>query len=101
MNTLFYIVIAVYLVAINFYGILMLKYQKKKVVDGEDNYPKVTDGRLIFSAFLGGALGIFSFMFIFKYKTKNVLLMVLLPILIALNIYILIMVIRTGNYYMK
>lgn len=101
MNTIFYIVIGVYILAINFYGILMLKYQKKHVVDKEYKYPKVTDGRLIFSALLGGAIGIFSFMFIFKYKTKNILLMILLPIIIAINIYLLIMVFRTGNYYMK
>lgn len=101
MNTIFYIIIAVYIIAINFYGILMLSYQKKKNEENEDKYPKVSDGRLILSAVLGGALGIFVFMFLLKYKTKNILLMILLPLLIALNTYILILVFKSGRYYFK
>ena len=101
MKPFFYILIITYYLSINFYGILMLKYQKKKIVDNDDNYPKVSNGRLILSALLGGALGIYLFMFIFKYKRKNILLMTLLPILIALNIYLIILLFRNGNYYLR
>ena len=79
MPTLFYIIIIVYFIAINFYGIIMLKYQKKSR-ETEDENLLIKDGRLYLTAFLGGALGIYVFMFIFKYRLKSLLMMVIMPI---------------------
>ncbi len=95
MPTLFYIITIVYFLAINFYGIMMLKYQKK-AKDTNDESLYIRDGRLYLTAFLGGALGIYLFMFIFKYRIKSLLMMVIMPILIALNIYLLILAMNTG-----
>ncbi|MBR4419438.1 MAG: hypothetical protein IKT32_01010 [Clostridia bacterium] len=96
MRVLFYIIIAVYFVAINLYGILMLKYQKNARENGDEENITIGDSKLIFSAILGGALGIFVFMFIFKYRLKSILMMVLMPVLIVINVYLLILLLRNG-----
>ena len=102
MPTLFYIILGVYFFAINFYGILLLKFQKKaRTVDVDDEdlgpTPDVKDFRIFLSALLGGALGIFVFAFIFKYRLKSMFLMVLMPVLIALNVYILVAIFRGAS----
>ena len=102
MPTIFYIIFGVYIIAINFYGILMLKFQKKarsedaNFEDVEETY-KVRDSRLFFTGLLGGALGIFVFSFIFKYRLKSLFLMVLMPVLIALNVYLIILLTTNVN----
>ena len=88
MIVLLYILVAVYFAAINFYGVLILFYQKKEKERGED-HPSIHDGKLLLSGVLGGATGIFVFMFIFKYRLKSLFLMVLMPVLSALSIYLL------------
>lgn len=94
MPILFVILIVVYFLAINFYGILMLKFQKNAKELDEDT--SITDGKLFLTGLLGGALGIFIFMFIFKYRLKNLILMVMFPILIAINIYLTYFILRSG-----
>lgn len=86
MPILFYIILIVYFLAINIYGILMLNFQKKSQ-ENCDEQNRVGDAKLFFTGLLGGALGIFIFMFIFKYRLKSLFLMVLMPILIAVNFY--------------
>ena len=88
MLNLFYIVISVYVIAINVYGVLMLKFQKVARKNGDDESIIVGDSKLILTGFLGGALGIYVFMFIFKYRLKSLVLMVLMPIFIAINVYV-------------
>ena len=101
MPIVFYIIIFVYVIAINVYGVLMLYYQKKSREDGDDTY-KISDTKLFLSGILGGAIGIFTFMFIFKYRTKNLIMMVLMPVFIALNIYFLIVMLNGGfGFYYK
>ncbi|MBQ0099558.1 MAG: hypothetical protein KBS91_03320 [Firmicutes bacterium] len=96
MPTIFYILISVYIVAVNFYGILILKYQKEDRFIKEDKHTYVSDGKLFLTALLGGAIGIYVFMFIFKYRTRSILMMTLIPVLIALNVYIFILLYRNG-----
>ncbi len=96
MPIIFYILIIVYAISINVYGVLMLHYQKKAREDGEESY-NISDTKLIISGLLGGAIGIFAFMFIFKYRTKSLFMMVLMPVFIALNIYFLI-VMMNGSF---
>ena len=87
MPVIVYILSITYLVAINFYGILLLFFQKK-ATDEYDEDSKISDMRLLFTGLLGGAAGIFTFMFILKYRLKNMKLMILLPVFAALTVYI-------------
>ena len=64
MLVLCYILLSVYFLAINFYGGLMLKYQKKARIDGDEENISIGDGKLFLTGLLGGALGIFASMFI-------------------------------------
>lgn len=95
MPILVYIITIVYFIAINLYGILMLRYQKK-YSETDDNKLKISDAKIYLAGFLGGAIGIFVFMFIFKYKLKNLFMMVLMPIFIAINVYLLILAYNSG-----
>lgn len=96
MPIILYIILAVYLAAINLYGILLLHFQKKAQNEC-DELNKVSDWKLFLAAALGGAIGIFVFMFIFKYRLKNLPLMIVLPILTALTVYFVVMAI-TNNF---
>ena len=103
MTTLFYIILITYFVAINFYGILMLKFQKKAKTEGENvaEQDKITDTKLILTGLLGASLGIYVFMFIFKYRLKNFFFMIIMPVFIAINVYLIILLLRNGVTYIS
>ena len=96
MPLLVYILLIVYFLAINLYGILMLYFQKKAREDGDEENIGISDTKLILAGLLGGALGIFVFMFIFKYRLKSIFMMVLMPVFIALNLYLIILAMNNG-----
>ena len=96
MPILVYVLTIVYLVAINFYGVLMLNFQKKARQDGDEENIAISDTKLFLTGLLGGATGIFIFMFIFKYRLKSLFMMVFMPVLIALNVYIIILILNSG-----
>ena len=96
MPTLFYILIITYVIAINLYGILMLKFQKKYRENGDEESIGISDTKLIITGLLGGALGIFVFMFILKYRLKSIIMMVLMPLFISLNAYLIFVTIYGG-----
>lgn len=96
MPVLVYVLTIVYIIAINLYGILMLRFQKKAREDGDEENIAISDTKLLLAGLLGGATGIFIFMFIFKYRLKSLFMMVLMPVFIALNVYMLIMIINGG-----
>ena len=96
MVVLFYVLTVVYLLAINLYGILMLNFQKKARQDGDEENIGVSDGKLLLTAMLGGAIGIYIFMFILKYRLKSLIMMVFIPVLIALNVYSVVMALKGG-----
>ena len=96
MPTLFYILIITYVIAINLYGILMLKFQKKAREDGDEENIDISDTKLSITGLLGGALGIFVFMFILKYRLKSIIMMVLMPLFISLNAYFVFTAISGG-----
>ena len=101
MPIIIYILISVYLVAINFYGILMLKFQKKAREDGDDENISISDAKLLATGILGGALGIYIFMFIFKYRLKSMVMMILMPLFIALNVYLIATFFSGGFYFSR
>ena len=82
------VLLVVYVLAINAYGFLLLKFQK----DGDelgDCENKVHDGKLFITALLGGALGIFVAVFVLKYRMKSMFFMVLMPVVAVLNAYLI------------
>lgn len=82
---LLYILFAVYILAINFYSFRLLKTQREDWEDGKA-FAK-TDGKLILSAFMGGAIAIYASMFFMRFRLSNLLLMVLMPLVAVLNVY--------------
>ncbi len=96
MPVIIYVLIIVYLIAINLYGIMMLRFQKKARENGDEESVGVGDSKLLLAGFLGGATGIYIFMFILKYRLKSLVMMVVMPVLIALNVYVLIHIFQNG-----
>ncbi|MBR2322470.1 MAG: hypothetical protein IKA54_02620 [Clostridia bacterium] len=89
MIVLIRILIAVYLIAINFYAFMLVRAQKiQRIEDGES---KVKDGKLFLTGAIGGALGIFISTFILSYRKDSLLLMVVMPLLFAVTAYFLIL----------
>ena len=74
----------------------MLRFQKKAREDGDEESIIVSDSKLLLAGLLGGATGIFIFMFIFKYRLKSLFMMVLMPVFIAVNYYILFLLLNGG-----
>ena len=91
---LLYIIFGVYIAAINFYSVMLLKSQRDEY--GENDAPKTGDGKLILAAILGGAIAIYVSMFIMRYRLKNMLFMILMPVLGVLNVYLIVTAFRSG-----
>ena len=107
-----YVLLVAYILAINFYAFLLVKSlrdQEKQVElnakgqpvidDAQSPQPKPTTkatGKLCITGLLGGAIAIYVCMFIFKYKRSELFLMVLMPLLAVLNIYLWVLLFRSG-----
>lgn len=83
-----------YILAVNFYAFLLVRGLKDEWVDGEPN--KSSDGRLVLTGLLGGAITVYVCMFVYKYRTRSLYLMIFMPILAALNIYVAVLAFRSG-----
>lgn len=92
---LLYIVFIVYILAVNFYAVLLLKSQKDEYMDDESKMNK-GDGKLILTAILGGAISIYVSMFIMRYRLKNLLFMILMPVIGVINVYLCVVAFRSG-----
>lgn len=92
---LLYIIFIVYILAVNFYAIILLKSQKDEYAEDESRM-KSGDGKLILTAILGGAISIYISMFIMRYRLKNLLLMILMPVIGVINVYLCIIAFRSG-----
>lgn len=82
--TFLYILLAVYIVAVNFYSFWLVKTQREEVESGDRSKG---DSKILIAALLGGATAIYASMFAFRYRLESILLMILIPVLAVLNIY--------------
>lgn len=96
---LLYVIFTVYILAINFYAVMLLIWQKNQYMTDE-NKLNTGDGKLILAALLGGAIGIYVAMFITKFKLNNMLFMILMPVIGALNIWFVVLAYRSGFTFM-
>lgn len=92
---IFYVLITVYILAVNVYGFMFLRTQRDEWYDDEDRTQR-GDGKLFLAGILGGATGIYAGMFLLKYRLKNLLLMVVMPVLATLNLWIFFTLYRSG-----
>ncbi|MBQ7912319.1 MAG: hypothetical protein IJ308_05120 [Clostridia bacterium] len=115
---LLYILLIAYIIAVNFYAFLLVKSLRDKEKQDELNaqaepllsasenaeqkasstskLPLRPTGRLYITGALGGAITIYVCMFLFKYKRTDLLLMVLMPLLGVLNVYLWVLLFRSG-----
>lgn len=91
---LLYVIFSVYILAVNFYAVLLIKSQRDEF--GEKGNKPSGDGKLILTAILGGAIALYVSMFIMRYRTNNLLLMILLPVVAVLNIWFFYLAYRSG-----
>ena len=100
---LLYILLSVYILAVNLYSFLLIKSRRVGAERGEKEKdapaaPPVRewDGKILLTALLGGALTLYVCMFVFRYRLNNLLLMLALPVLAALNVYLFVVAYRSG-----
>ncbi len=79
-----YVLLTVYIIAVNFYGYRFLKLQRDSVDAGE---APAGDGKLFLTAVMGGATSIYVSMFALRYRLTSFVLMVFLPLLAVFNLY--------------
>ncbi len=92
---LLYIIFAAYIIAVNVYSVMLLLSLRNEYMLDESKL-NAGDGKLILSAILGGAIGIYVTMFITRFKLKNMLLMILLPVIAVLNVWFCVLAFRSG-----
>ena len=112
---LLYLLLASYIIAINFYSFLLVKGLRDKekqanaakqaqtlsnaTTDTEEPIKPAPErylGKLCIAGAMGGAIAIYTCMFIFKYKRSDLLLMVLMPLLGVLNVYTFVLLFKSG-----
>lgn len=81
-----YVLLAVYILAVNFYSFWLVKSQREDFDTGAEQVGK-GDSKLLLAALLGGAGAIYTAMFIYRFRLSNLLLMVAMPVLACLNFY--------------
>lgn len=92
---LLYVIFAAYIVAVNVYSVMLLISLRNEYLTDESKL-NAGDGKLILSALLGGAIGIYVTMFITRFKLKNMALMILLPVIAVLNVWFFVIAFRSG-----
>ncbi len=81
----FYVLITVYILAVNFYAFRLVKGQADGGEEGDEL--RREDVRLLLAAALGGAAAVFVTMLVLRFRLKNALLMIALPLLAVINGY--------------
>ena len=110
---LLYVLLIAYILSVNFYAFLLVKSLRDKERESEvyregepltqaatpqvpQKQPEKYIGKLLITGALGGAITIYVCMFIFKFKRSELLLMVLMPLLGVLNIYMWVLLFKSG-----
>ena len=112
-----YVLLVAYILAVNFYAFLLVKSlrdaerqaEAQKQAEPLISAPSISESpqrierffdrpltKLLLTGILGGAITIYVCMFIFKYKRSDLLLMVVLPLIGVLNVYIFVLLFRSG-----
>ena len=103
-----YILLIAYILAVNFYAFLLVKSlrdeeRSEETARQDDSLsPQPTPspnryiGKLLITGLLGGAITIYVCMFLFKFRRTDLLLMVIMPLLGVLNIYLWVLLFRSG-----
>ncbi len=97
---LVYIVFGAYVIAVNVYSVMLLLSLRNEYLMDEDKL-NAGDGKLLLSALLGGAIGIYVTMFITRFKLKNMLLMILLPVIAVINVWICVVAFQSGLTFVR
>lgn len=95
MTRFLYILLAVYLAAVNVYAFMLVRTLKKQEERREDGR-KAGTAKLYIAGLLGGAAAAYAALFAMKFRTDSILPMITLPVLAALNIYFVILLLRSG-----
>lgn len=87
-----YIVLIVYLAAVNIYGFVLVRSLRNAMLERSGTAAK--KWKLLLAGLLGGALAGYIAMFLLRCGTDDALLMLAMPMLIALNTYALYLLLR-------
>ncbi len=105
---LLYILGIAYILAINFYSFLLVKslrdkeraqLEEREFSQEQPAMPQKSErvvGKLCAAGALGGAITIYICMFVMKYRRNDLLLMVLMPLLGVLNVYVFVLLFKSG-----
>ena len=113
---LLYVLLIAYILAVNFYAFLLVKgfRDKERLAELEKQAEPLASaarsnaqepsqtknerylGKLLITGALGGAITIYASMFLLKYKRSDLLLMVVMPLLGVLNVYVFVLLFRSG-----
>lgn len=88
MDKLFFFLL-IYVLIINIVSFVVYGIDKRKAVEGKWRIPEAT---LLFTGFIGGAVGSFIGMKVFRHKTQKLKFRILVPIFILLNIAVIVFV---------
>ncbi len=105
-----YVLLVAYILAVNFYAFLLVKGLRDKEREAERGAleapavaepaptrpPDKVNGKLFVTGLLGGAITVYVCMFLLKYKRSDLLLMVAMPLLGVLNVYLWVLLFRSG-----
>ena len=83
--------LANYIILINLIGITLMFLDKRKAVK---NRWRISENTLMFTALVGGSLGILIGMYTFRHKTKHKKFIIGVPVLLIANILCIIMIIK-------
>lgn len=114
---LLYILLIAYILSINFYAYLLVKSLRDKAREEEGKQAAIkltspasaqsaepaplrrterVSGKLYITGLLGGAITVYLCLFLLKYRRSDLLLMVVMPLLGVLNIYLWVLLFRSG-----
>lgn len=111
------VLLIAYILSVNFYSFLLIKSlrdkeraeEREKALRAVSETPSPTEykppekssGKLFIAGILGGAITIYVCMFLLKYKRSDLLLMVFMPLIGILNIYLWIVLFKSGmNFFL-